>query len=731
MWILESTGDFLGGKRVWLRPGKKYLLGRPEKNINSGLHRAIPSNVGNGASVSRKHLTIEVSSVTPRDGTHVRARTKVTVTDLNSKKGTTVDGEQIRGQERVLSEDETNIQLGRSASLRLKWEPVVLSFSFSSKELRSDDPLAKVRSKLEDLDIKTIIPYLVDQTTHVVQNKRNTAKGLQALINGKPIVSNAYIDALVYATTPTEFENDEALSPLETDFDAAWPNPTEYLPPAGKEPVDRPASVFGPDPARFHIFEGYTFVFGEPSQFENLQAAINNGQGKALLYPVKAGATTAEEIVQFMREAGGQKGTRARHEELGKVVLVRFRLNGENEQWSIEISNQVAWITDRRVIEQSEFLGAILGSDASPLCRSLPSEERSSQTLVAATPGPSQEQVDVEDHSGPSQSQPSPVQEQQVSTSKTKTTRLRKFVSKMKTFDDGFDMESIPVYSAEEETSNDTQQPGTQSVDDVRQPSQTTQPLDELEDADDDIVQSLLPGAKAMKRRREEIDQGRKGSHASHTEATVVPKAKRAKLNIMEAARKHREEEEQQRKAEDEAFPSQDVNVEELKNLAIVEEMEMPVRERPAREEDESSDRWDDRWNGRKNFKKFRRKGEPLHARQRIQSVIVPLEEVTRKDFGVGEHYWVTSRKSPVGDVVLVDEQENETTVARAHDDDAVIQVGSQPSLDLSASPEPTPEPTPEPQPVPSRSRTQKRPLEVRDSDSDDEELRFRFRRKR
>ncbi|KAJ5734004.1 hypothetical protein N7493_002790 [Penicillium malachiteum] len=154
--------------------------------------------------------------------------------------------------------------------------------------------------------------------------------------------------------------------------------------------------------------------------------------------------------------------------------------------------------------------------------------------------------------------------------------------------------------------------------------------------------------------------------------------------------------------------------------------MEMPVREKPTREAEETSDRWDDRWNGRKNFKKFRRKGEPLHARQRIQSVIVPLEEVTRKDFGVGEHYWVTSRNSPVRDGALVDEQESKITATRAQDDDAVIQVGSQPSAVLSASPESTPDP----QPLPSRSRNQKRPREVRDSDSD-EELRFRFRRKR
>lgn len=44
--------------------------------------------------------------------THLRTRTKVTVIDLKSKKGTTVDGESINGQERVLSGDEHTIILG-------------------------------------------------------------------------------------------------------------------------------------------------------------------------------------------------------------------------------------------------------------------------------------------------------------------------------------------------------------------------------------------------------------------------------------------------------------------------------------------------------------------------------------------------------------------------------------------------------------------------------------------
>jgi hypothetical protein len=138
-----------------------------------------------------------------------------------------------------------------------------------------------------------------------------------------------------------------------------------------------------------------------------------------------------------------------------------------------------------------------------------------------------------------------------------------------------------------------------------------------------------------------------------------------------------------------------------LKNLAIVEEMEIPVRTPPTRVE-ETSDRWEAQWNGRKNFKKFRRKGEPRS--RTVQTVIVPLEEVTRKDFGIGDHYW--SRNSP------------ERT-----EPDMSSEILAPPS-ELLAPTQASPE-TLQPTPVP-----RKRAREERDSDSDDG-LRFRFRRKR
>ncbi|KAJ5580316.1 uncharacterized protein N7459_006301 [Penicillium hispanicum] len=731
MWILDSAGDFLNvtGKRVWLRPGKRYLFGRPQQD--GGMWTPSPGIGGSwtnisyfvvhhqiqNKTVSRHHMIIEVSHVRARDGTRPHARTQVTVTDLNSKYGTSVNGNPIQG-EHVLAGDENSLQIARYPhALRIKWEPVVLSFSFSSKEMRVEDPLAKVRSRLEDLDMKTIVPYLVDQTTHVVQSKRNTAKGLQALINGKFIVQYSYIDALVYASTPHDLENEESLSPLETDFDSAWPNAMEHLPPAGNEPVSRPCEAFAPNPSRINVFDGYTFVFGDASQFENLQPAINNGQGKALLYQIEDGVTSAADIVRFMREAGGDKELSSSQTDIGGVVLVRFRSKGRYEPWSIEVGNEVALMTDRRVIEQREFLDAILGNDASPLCRPLPLEEGPSQAVdPVIAPEPELPMTSISPHPSilppaPEASQPSPA--------RSKPSRVRQFVSKMKAFDDGFDMGSIPVYQPDED---DAANPPT--MDYESQPAQASEPLATVEEeaeVEEEIVTDLLPGARAMKRRRVAMDEGRHRSKTARVEPERAPKSKRAKLDVLEAARKYREEEEQQRQAEDHS-PLQEIGVEDLKNLAIVEEMDVPVRNLPQRE-DGSSDRWDERWNGRKNFKRFRRKGEPGNARQRVQSVIVPLEEVTRKEFGIGGHYWSSNRKSPQreerGQLSETEEWRNVNEENR---------VMPRPTVPLAAST--SPDPAPVPHPSLSRSQSQKRPREVHDSDSD-EGLRFRFRRKR
>ncbi|EAU30820.1 predicted protein [Aspergillus terreus NIH2624] len=572
---------------------------------------------------------------------HIYTKSELILSDQGSKYGTNVDGEVVKGDSVRLTEDEHTIKLGNCKSaLRIKWEPTVLTFSFSSKELKAKDPLASVRSRLEDLDIKTIVPYVIGHTTHVVQNKRNTAKGLQALVNGKHIVHESYLDALVYAATPSDLENLESLSPLEEDFEAAWPDPREHLPPPGKEVVQRPAEAFAPNPDRITVFEGYTFVFGDAAQCDNLREPITNGHGKVLLYQIENGVTTADEIVQFMRNAAGDKGLGSQREGPGGVVYVRYRAKGRYEDWSIELSTQIARETNQRVIEQSEFLDAILGCDASPLCRSLP-EEESPQEADAGQPS-----------------------------------RLTESVT--------------PAPSADGEMVADLQ------------PSQemTQHPEPKLK----------IRGWTSMP--SQAFEPAEDGGNA----ASPPP----MELGVLEAARQHREAEEdaeRQRREEEEAeLQSSLREVEKLKGLAIVEEMEIKPRHHDVEES-----RWDERWNGRKNFKKFRRRDDANRPRHRIQTVIVPLEEVTRKGQGMSDQRWSGSSREEPSD-------ERDPGGARSPSRVSLSRSGSRvesqaPSQSQSQS-----------QVSRSVSRTasvrQKRGRDERESDSDDE-LRFRFRRRR
>ena len=275
-------------------------------------------------------------------------------------------------------------------SCRIKWKPVVLSFTFPTKETKGGkDPLIPARSRLEELDIKTIVPYIIDATTHVVAAKRNTAKGLQALINGKYIVDNSYLDALVYATTPGNLDEPESVSPLEEDYVANWPSPKEYLPAPGREPEQRPSELFEPNPDRGEVFLGYTFVFCNLRQFENLQAPISNGAGKALLFTITMGETSAEEVIRYIKNAAGEKGIGEFEDgSEGKgVVVVRFQGDKGFEDWAIDLQSQVALTLDQRLVEQNEFLDAILVNDASKLRRPLPVEYDNGMMTVPPTAG--------------------------------------------------------------------------------------------------------------------------------------------------------------------------------------------------------------------------------------------------------------------------------------------------------------------------------------------------------
>lgn len=239
------------------------------------------------------------------------------------------------------------------------------------------DPLVVYRNRLEDLDIKAIIPYLIEKTTHVVCSKRNTAKGLQALINAKYIVTESFIDAITFATTPGDLDEPESLSPLEEDFDSNWPNAMDHLPPKSKEPNERPKEFFNPNPERINIFEGYTFIFCDQIQFETLEAPVLNGGGKAHLFSLDPGNTTVEQLLRNVKDKAGEKDLGEFSDgSVGKgVVLVRFRGKKEYQDWAIELGDQLAIALNQRMIEQSEFMDAILENNTDNLRKPLQEED--------------------------------------------------------------------------------------------------------------------------------------------------------------------------------------------------------------------------------------------------------------------------------------------------------------------------------------------------------------------
>ena len=651
LW-LRNADCFSTDKRIWLRPGRKYLFGRTK------IDSPVSSFAINHKSVSRQHLTITIAPVKTGSGSNIRTRSELTIKDEDTKFQTELDGEKIKGESRVLKNNEHTFKLGRATEkFTIKWEPVVFTFSLSAKETKaSKDPLDGYRARLESLDVKVILAYDREATTHVIAGKRNTAKGLQALVNGKYIVTDTYADKILEAVAPIHLDSDEALSSLEEDFDANWPDPTLFLPAKSKEKTERAAKDFIPNPARESVFEGYTFVFCDVDQFQTLHGPITNGGGKALHCELEPGQSTAEDIIRYVKSAAGEKGLGEFEDgSAGKgVVVVKFRAKGKYEEWAAGLDYEVAQALDHRLIEQSEFLDAILSSDASSLRRPLlPIEDDNTQ--VESVDAATRKTSAANKHSSPPKMEDSSSHRDRVP-----------IVSRFKGFEDDDDDDdvdiSMPASSLPASKSQVTIAPHHSSFPDddsdevdLAQPTEENHeensrkrraPSSDAEDAED-LMDRLAPTATKMKRRKLEMEKNGLSQLASFEEPepqTQPPKKTKGKLiNIKEVARQQKEAEEKAAKVEEESLKDilDGMTVDQMKKLAVVEEMPVPERRTPARQADDGSNpRWDERWNGRKNFKKFRRRGDVTQAR-RGHGVIVTLEEVKNKDYGIGDDYWL------------------------------------------------------------------------------------------
>ncbi|KIW30134.1 uncharacterized protein PV07_05904 [Cladophialophora immunda] len=692
MWILDTNADFFHGRRMWLRPGHRYLFGRVKKD---GVMIAIDHKT-----VSRQHFNITVDPVKDTDVGQIHTRTKIRIQD-HSKTGTFVNGELIKrdpnneqepNPSRELNDAENSIRpKGCPYEFTVTWQPCVFTFHLLKKELKSGVLKAK-QARLQDLDIKAISEFSSEHTTHVVANKRNTAKGLLALVNGKYLVTESYLDALDYAATPITLSQEVNLSPLEKDFDSAWPAPKDYLPPPGKEPTIRPAESYQPDPARLNVFEHYTFIFGEQTQYDTLLPVITSGHGKGILFKVVNFETTSDELIQFLQNAAGNKsgGTGSK----GGVILVRWPGKEDVQEWTNTLINETALKMDQRAVDQSEFLDAILANDAGLLKQPIPFESTNdgriapppsaANSVVTGQVGESRpngastfngaengspqaahatEATDnTEAASQPSQmSGPNASQANGAAEGVGRLLTLPKVsqLTKFKNFDDGFDPDAVAAYEEDEVIEEDAYASGpemrSKSPFVVKQepPSTLKRPRSPAEGQPNTFaaeMDDLLPAATALKRRKlaEAAADGRiDGTGDIQTRAAPVKKIKKEReIDVREAARKQREEKDEAARREEEELEAglPDIEDKSPANLVDVVSIDLPLRDKMKKTSNrvngEHGPDWDPRWNGRKNFKGFRRKGVPAQRRSHASKVIVQLVEVPNKTGGLGDQYW-------------------------------------------------------------------------------------------
>ncbi|KAK5943585.1 hypothetical protein PMZ80_004593 [Knufia obscura] len=688
MWILESNGDFLQGKRMWLKPGKKYLFGRVKKD---GVRFAIDHKT-----VSRKHFVITVDEVKDEDIGRVLARTKITISDENSKAGTNIDGELIKNKSQELKNAVTSIRPGSCPhELLITWLPCTFTFGLLKKEIKNG-VLKTKQERVKELDIKAISDYVTGQTTHLVAQKRNTPKGLQALIEGKPIVSEAYIDALIYASTPTDLQEEENLSPLEIDFDDAWPDPTQHLPPAGKEPTNKPAEAYKPDSARAKVFEKYTFFFFDQTQYDALLPPITTGHGKVLIFKVKQDTTTLEEGMIFVRNAVGTHG---------RAIIIKLNETPDMQPWLVEYIEDLCSKLGQEPAIQSDLLDTILANDASQLCK--PRSRPSSSTRLAGSTSQSasakSQKSQVNGHregsskafvsdsrireasleapsaaplsrgqSADPDAVSSNTQQSSMQDDNPRPRKRPRFVPAKKAldpFDDDFNPDTIAAYDEEPsivQTQNRTQRTGRSQVeeDDIHVKEEPTPRAHqhksptpaEVADSDDDLDE-LLPAGAAMRKekQRQELEAKEKGLpvKSAMSQGNSLAKAKPKKevklLDVRGAARAQREAEEEANKKERQEFDdlqAEDEGMSGPANLVQVTEYKLPVREKSSNGTNGyRGEAWKPEWDGRKNFKGFRRardvaNGTAGSARRPRDKIIVPLVSVKKDTYGLGDKYW-------------------------------------------------------------------------------------------
>ncbi|KAG5437251.1 hypothetical protein PCANB_001044 [Pneumocystis canis] len=255
MWVLESNSNELNGIRRFLKPGKEYLVGRAKYITDINI---------DCKSVSKRHAKISVEMAQKGSSLLLEEKIGIYITDLGSRFGTIVNGEQLKNVPKRCDQNSQEIIFAKcQGKFRLSWNPIV--FTLSGVKLKDIQPL------IEAYGIKITKEYC-EKTTHVISRQRNTAKNLQALIYGALVVTSSYVQELV-----------QTIGLVELNFDYGFPNPQKHIPPNNAYSlIDTCPGDFLPNKHRRQLFNGLTFIFFDKKQYYSLSPPINAASGKTV-----------------------------------------------------------------------------------------------------------------------------------------------------------------------------------------------------------------------------------------------------------------------------------------------------------------------------------------------------------------------------------------------------------------------------------------------------------------
>lgn len=609
MWQLTCENDLFEGKAIWLRPGSRHLLGRTSARSVAGEQvRKIDHK-----NVSRKHLVLEVSLNTPGDSSQVHVRSTVSATD-NSKTGTYVNNSKIIQASITLDRTENKLQLGNSEYVfHINWVPVVITCANLPKSLKAkEDPVAKYRTSLEQTDIKLVATYISNVTTHVVASKRNNPSVLQGLAQAKWPVSYQWLEKLGHAVQAQSsgVQENDCRSALEHDLAEAWPAEADYLVGPGSEPVQRDKSLLSPDPRRSEVFSGLLFVFLTQVQYDSLMPVITACGGKAFVKVINLGTDTAADAIQYLRELAGNKSGRFGQTALSlpKTIVIRPSESKDREaEWS-DLNTVLDSALGRPTIAQSELLDVILTLDTSSF--QLPTGNADDTEPVHDT---------IDAISGEVQS--------------SKQTRGNQAIPKSR-FKGFQSFDKSQIARAPSPVDHESKAASLSDAHAAERLAYETDRPDKRKALSNGIQ---LPGMEAMKRRRlqEDLEQAPEQQPSDALAAIATKRAARPEQNADEMrsklkAQMQQQEEVRARREEELKIKLDELDLEQYKDCAQIEEFDVKIRDRPrsgALVDREASRDWNPAWNGRANFKAFRPQGHGNGIRR--SRVFVQLVEAS------------------------------------------------------------------------------------------------------